>query len=171
MSEHNSQCWIRCAQEDPDKTTNIHLQYLCNEEDEELWAFMEDAAFQLVDRLTKSEPKEYWHRSTRTWATEKPDQEHIRVKGVVHESSSTFMGSEFEGGSVDDMYRPYGCKGVVSAAAIDWHRVKDRKCLLTSGTVCHWVRYFSNRGCLESNASYVRLCTGPSEETGVCHDE
>jgi hypothetical protein len=119
FSERNEQCWIRPEDEDPDKTTNIRLQYLCNDEDEELWSFMEDATFRLIDRLTPADSKEYWNKFTQSWSTQRPCENDIRIKGVVHEAGSTFMGPEAEGGSVDEQYRPYGSKNVVRLDSVD----------------------------------------------------
>ncbi|KAI0508580.1 FAD/NAD(P)-binding domain-containing protein [Xylaria bambusicola] len=112
FSEQNSRCWIRRNEGDPDKTTNIRIQYLCNEEDEALRTFMEEVVFQLADRLSKPSNRDYWNKLSQTWVTGRPSQQEMRVRGVVHESSSTFMGPESEGGSVDELYRPYGCNGV-----------------------------------------------------------
>lgn len=115
FSERNKECWIRSENEDPDQTTNIRLQYLCNDEDEELWSFMEDVTFQVVDKLAGAEdPTEYWDKFSQTWVTKRPARQHMRIKGVVHEASSTFMGPEAEGGSVDEQFRPYGANNVVS---------------------------------------------------------
>ncbi|KAI8947625.1 hypothetical protein F4801DRAFT_560103 [Xylaria longipes] len=112
FSEHNSHCWIRRNDNDPDKTTNVQIQYLCDEDDEALWQLMEDVTFKLADRLSTSERREYWDKSAESWVNRKPDPRDLRVKGVVHESSTTFIGPESEGGSVDEMYRPYGCHDV-----------------------------------------------------------
>lgn len=75
---------------------------------------MEDATFQIIDRITGSDAKEYWDKFSQSWSTRRPTEKQIRIKGVVHEASSTYMGPESEGGSVDEMYRPYGSANVVS---------------------------------------------------------
>lgn len=115
FAEDNQDCWIRPENKVADKTTNIRLQYLCNQEDEDLWSYMENATFQVVDQLTKTESREYWDKFTQSWSIKRPGQDAMRIKGIVHEASSTFMGPEAEGGSIDEMYRPYGINNVVSS--------------------------------------------------------
>lgn len=79
---------------------------------------MEAITFQLTDCLAKSESREYWNKSTQKWSTQKPSDQQMRIRSVVHEASSTFLGTECEGGSLDEMYRTYGCDNVVRASRL-----------------------------------------------------
>lgn len=131
FTEDNEQCWLRHQKGAQDKLTNIELQYLCNDEDYALWSYMEDATFDLLG--TALAPKqeaammanganggndmgrlEFWARDKKCWTTARPESAKLRVQGVVHEGSSTFVGAEECGGSLDEYYRPHGVKGVVS---------------------------------------------------------
>lgn len=55
---------------------------------------------------------EWWDETTHSWTKTKPAVDTIRIPGVVHESSTAFMGPKEEGGSVDELYRPHGIENV-----------------------------------------------------------
>jgi hypothetical protein len=161
FSELNQECWIRPDEQNPDKTTNILLQYLCNKDDEQLWTFMEDVTFQLVDHLSRSDLKEYWSSATQSWAVRQPDHQQMRIRGVVHEASSTFVGPECEGGSLDDFYRPYGCNNVVCYCAVASYLYS----ILTDPIlVCYRCGCLTYGGCVEPNTTYVCIFAGSCEE-------
>jgi choline dehydrogenase-like flavoprotein len=62
---------------------------------------------------------EWWDETTHGWIKTKPAVDTIRIPGVVHESSTCFMGPKKIGGSVDELYRPHGIENVhVTGAAL-----------------------------------------------------
>jgi len=56
---------------------------------------------------------EYWDEKVHRWTKQRPETEYIRVPGIVHEASVSYVGKEKEGGSLDSLYRPHGVKNVV----------------------------------------------------------
>ena len=117
FSEKNPNSWARLDRKNPDPTSNIRLQFTLTDEDRELWDLMDEATYQTIDAITgKEDAVEYWDESIHGWTTAKPASKQIRIPGVVHDSSTTFMGKPEDGGSVDELFRPHGVKNVVSHA-------------------------------------------------------
>ena len=92
--------------------------------DEQLWSVMDKATYDAIGVMAGSESGklEYWHdqENSKGWHKEKPTEAEIRVPGVVHESSTLYMGPESDPyAAVDKDYTPYGCKNVyVTGGAI-----------------------------------------------------
>lgn len=62
---------------------------------------------------------EWWDEASHGWIKTKPAVDTIRIPGVVHESSTCFMGPKKTCGSVDELYRPHGIENVhVTGAAL-----------------------------------------------------
>jgi choline dehydrogenase-like flavoprotein len=62
---------------------------------------------------------EWWDEAAHGWSRTKPAVDTIRIPGIVHESSTCFMGPKDKGGSVDELYRPHGIENVhVTGAAL-----------------------------------------------------
>ncbi|UZP39006.1 hypothetical protein NXS19_006822 [Fusarium pseudograminearum] len=55
---------------------------------------------------------DWWDEEGHAWIKTKPAVDTIRIHGIVHESSTCFMGPKVSGGSVDEFYRPHGIENV-----------------------------------------------------------
>uniref|UniRef100_A0A0W0FJW9 Glucose-methanol-choline oxidoreductase C-terminal domain-containing protein n=1 Tax=Moniliophthora roreri TaxID=221103 RepID=A0A0W0FJW9_MONRR len=59
---------------------------------------------------------QYWHdggNGNFGWRPDCPSRKEIRVPGVIHESSTLYMGPGSEPhAAVDENYRPYGCQNI-----------------------------------------------------------
>ena len=100
----------------------IRLQFTLTNEDRDLWDLMDEATYQTIAVITgKEDAVDYWDESTHGWTKKKPESKQIRIPGVVHDSSTTFLGKAEDGGSVDELFRPHGVKNVVSPAPASPH--------------------------------------------------
>lgn len=117
FSEKNPDSWARLDPKNPDPTSNIRLQFTLTDEDRELWDLMDEATYQTIAAITgKEDAVDYWDESIHGWTKKKPASTQIRVPGVVHDSSTAFVGKAEDGGSVDELFRPHGVRNVVSPA-------------------------------------------------------
>ena len=123
FDEHNDNNWFKHDPNNPDITTNSKLQYTLAESDKRLWDTMDKATYETIEQMATLSPStspskvlEYWCSDdggkTGYWSKKHPTTKEIRIPGIVHESSTAFMGPEDEGGSVDEHYRPHGVKNV-----------------------------------------------------------
>jgi len=95
----------------------VLLQYTLAEDDSKLWSLMDEATYETIAAMAGDVHQvEYWDEerdedgTPRGWAKEKPDVVNIRIPGIVHEASVSYVGKD---GSLDDLYRPHGVKNVV----------------------------------------------------------
>ncbi|MFY2559442.1 GMC oxidoreductase [Corallococcus terminator] len=115
LDYRNRENWLRHDKqaEPPD---NVTLQILANDTDHATWDTMDEAAFQLVERVLSPRGAagvEYWNGtpSDGDWARGRPALEHRRMPGLVHEASTLWMGEDEEA-VVDPDYRPRGVSNV-----------------------------------------------------------
>ena len=99
------------------------LQYTLADSDKRLWDTMDQATYETIEQMSTRHPSpspskglEYWCSddggNAGYWSQKHPTTKEIRIPGIVHETSTAFMGPEDEGGSVDEHYRPHGIKNV-----------------------------------------------------------
>ncbi|KAK4159540.1 hypothetical protein QBC43DRAFT_381827 [Cladorrhinum sp. PSN259] len=106
-----------------DPTCNVNLQYTLTNEDYACWDVMDTATYDTIIQMAGGHEREssieWWDETTHGWIKTKPAVDTIRIPGVVHESSTCFMGPKNIGGSVDELYRPHGIENVhVTGAAL-----------------------------------------------------
>lgn len=97
-----------------DPTTNVTLQVLANESDRATWDVMDEATFQMLElALSPKGHVEYWHGDpvAGSWSSERPSIPERRVSGLVHESSTLWIG-DADNGVVGTDYRPHGVENV-----------------------------------------------------------
>lgn len=95
----NEENWFLDNPQDNDITTNSLLQVLDNHSDRETWRAMDIATFGIIEKALSpngDSAVEYWHGEPDKgdWQSERPNQEQIRVDGMVHESSTLHIGKE-----------------------------------------------------------------------------
>ncbi|KAA8636606.1 hypothetical protein SMACR_03855 [Sordaria macrospora] len=99
-----------------DPTCNVTLQYTLTPSDYSCWDVMDAATYDTIKEMAGGDEHasdiEWWDETTHGWTKTKPAVDTIRIPGVVHESSTAFMGPKEEGGSVDELYRPHGIENV-----------------------------------------------------------
>jgi hypothetical protein len=95
----------------------VLLQYTLVEDDSKLWDLMDEATYETIAAMAGDASKvEYWdeerddNNNPRGWTKDRPDVATIRIPGIVHEASVSYVGQD---GSLDDLYRPHGVKNVV----------------------------------------------------------
>lgn len=77
---------------------------------------MDEATFQILYTLCENEDViEFWDSKDSAWVEHRPHKNERRCRDVVHESGLARVGDEGQGGSLDALYRPYGCDNVVSS--------------------------------------------------------
>ncbi|KAF4339709.1 FAD NAD(P)-binding domain protein [Fusarium beomiforme] len=106
-----------------DPTCNVTLQYTLTKEDYNCWDVMDTATYDTIIQMAGGHELEseidWWDEETHAWTKTKPAVNTIRTPGIVHESSTCFMGPKAKGGSVDELYRPHGIENVhVTGAAL-----------------------------------------------------
>jgi hypothetical protein len=95
-------------------TTNVKLQYTLAPDDKKLWDLMDTATYETIAAMSgDASMLEFWDEGTHGWTENRPAKENIRVPGIVHEASVSYVGPEKEGGSLDELYRPHGLKNLV----------------------------------------------------------
>lgn len=125
FSERNPENWFKLDPGNPDVTTNMKLQYTLTKSDRQLWDTMDEATYQTIEQMAApdgseppSEGLEYWHidehePSKGSWKPAHPKQSEIRIPGIVHETSTAFMGSDpSDGSSVGPKYNVHGVPNV-----------------------------------------------------------
>ncbi|CCC13569.1 unnamed protein product [Sordaria macrospora k-hell] len=99
-----------------DPTCNVTLQYTLTDEDYSCWDVMDMATYDTIKEMAGGDEHEsnieWWDETSHGWIKTKPAVDTIRIPGVVHESSTCFMGPKEIGGSVDELYRPHGIENV-----------------------------------------------------------
>ncbi|KAJ4006318.1 hypothetical protein NW752_010967 [Fusarium irregulare] len=99
-----------------DPTCNVTLQYTLSDEDRIAWDVMDQGTYDTIKEMAGGDVHEsdieWWNEASHKWCKNKPPVETIRIPGVVHESSTCFMGPKEIGGSVDELYRPHGIENV-----------------------------------------------------------
>ncbi|KAH7232309.1 FAD/NAD(P)-binding domain-containing protein [Fusarium redolens] len=106
-----------------DPTCNVTLQYTLSDEDRTAWDVMDKATYDTIKEMAGGDKYassiEWWDEAAHGWSRTKPAVDTIRIPGIVHESSTCFMGPKDKGGSVDELYRPHGIENVhVTGAAL-----------------------------------------------------
>ncbi|KAI8184532.1 hypothetical protein K4K51_012414 [Colletotrichum sp. SAR 10_75] len=125
FSELNQENWFKMDPSNPDVTTNMKLQYTLTKSDRQLWDAMDEATYQTIEQMatpdgseSPSEGLEYWHIDEHepnkgSWKPAHPKQSEIRIPGIVHETSTAFMGSDpSDGSSVGPKYNVHGVPNV-----------------------------------------------------------
>ncbi|UKZ79094.1 hypothetical protein TrVFT333_006844 [Trichoderma virens FT-333] len=113
LDEDNSKNWVK-LNNTPDPASNVTVQYTLCPNDKKMWDTMDEAIYQTIEALSGNQPKaiEYWDDRANKWVAKKPSTESVRAPGVVHEGSTSFVGSKQNGGSLDSLYRPHGIANV-----------------------------------------------------------
>lgn len=102
-----------------DTTCNVTLQYTLNDRDRALWDVMDEATYDTIKAMSGGHNIEYWDEASHKWIKGRPATDTIRIPGIVHEASTCFVGPKEAGGSLDELYRPYGVENVfVTGAAL-----------------------------------------------------
>jgi len=84
---------------------------------------MDTATYDTIKEMAGGDEHEssidWWDETSHGWIKTKPAVDTIRIPGIVHESSTCFMGPKEIGGSLDELYRPHGIENVhVTGAAL-----------------------------------------------------
>ncbi|KAF2971292.1 hypothetical protein GQX73_g2242 [Xylaria multiplex] len=96
-----------------DPSCNVTLQYTLHSDDRKLWDTMDKATYETIEAMCNTTSQvEYWDTKAQKWTKSKPSTDMIRIPGVVHETSTAFVGHKKDGGSLDENYRPHGIKNV-----------------------------------------------------------
>ncbi|KAJ3952118.1 hypothetical protein N0V92_011458 [Colletotrichum tropicale] len=125
FSELNQENWFKMDPSNPDVTTNMKLQYTLTKSDRQLWDTMDEATYQTIEQMATPDGSEspcdgleYWHIDENepnkgSWKPAHPEQSEIRIPGIVHETSTAFMGSDpSDGSSVGPKYNVHGVPNV-----------------------------------------------------------
>ena len=108
-----------------DITCNTTLQVLLSDEDHRLWDTMDESTFAVLERLDSRDDLndpyqlEYWHESTKSWRKERPSSHQIRRPGLVHDSSTMWMGDD-KSSPVGLDYRFKGIENIYLMGAALW---------------------------------------------------
>ncbi|KAI6755989.1 hypothetical protein HG530_011725 [Fusarium avenaceum] len=122
FNENNTKNYVK-LNKGTDPTCNVTLQYTLTDEDRTAWDVMDQATYDTITQMAGGNEHasdiEWWNEATHSWSKKKPPVDTIRIPGIVHESSTCFMGPKEIGGSVDELYRPHGIENVhVTGAAL-----------------------------------------------------
>lgn len=107
---------------DRDLTTNVTLQFSCNEADKSTWAAMDGAIFQMMERIFSFQGRvEYWcgERDSGGWGQTRPSELQRRLPGLVHDGSTLWIG-ETDESVVRPDYRPWGVENVFVTGGALW---------------------------------------------------
>lgn len=123
LDEANTDNWLR-PDGGRDPTTNVMLQVLANQTDEETWDTMDAGTFDLIEKVLSpagASAVEYWHGAPDqgSWTATRPDIEGRRVPALVHEGSPLWVGADGDG-PVGCDYRPQGVENVYVTGAGLW---------------------------------------------------
>ncbi len=116
LDYRNQENWFKPNDQDENITTNSLLQVIENQNDAETWSAMDQATFDLLEKVLSPQGKkqvEYWHGTPDSghWDRERPSQKQRRVDALVHESSTLHLGTE-QTAPVDLNYQLKGTKNV-----------------------------------------------------------
>ena len=118
IDHNNSKNYFR-LNADKDITSNATLQCVTNDTDEALWDTMDDSTFKILDdKLDLNGTIEYWHG--KDWQKGHPDKHQRRVPGLVHESSTMWIGEEGSSAPVDLDYKFRGVENVYLTGGALW---------------------------------------------------
>ncbi|KAF8243517.1 FAD/NAD(P)-binding domain-containing protein [Wilcoxina mikolae CBS 423.85] len=118
FTEENPNNFLRLNHNNPDPTTNVLLQYTLVDADKKLWDVMDQATYKTIEAMSGDPGAlEYWDENLHGWTKKHPAVENIRVPGIVHEASTSFVGDQAHGGSLDGLYRPHGVKNLFVTGA------------------------------------------------------
>ena len=129
MDHRNKENWVRLNDDDDDVTTNVTLQSVTNEVDDELWDTMDDAIFKVIEQgiAHRTNTVEYWHPDTAgktcpsdslPWKKDRPARDVIRKPATFHEASTMWIGGKQDKAApVDSDYRPKGVDNVYITGA------------------------------------------------------
>ena len=103
LDHKNEQNWFKLIRPTgEDITCNCQLQVDANDTDNALWDAMDELTFQLLERIVSlQDGLEYWHTDG-TWKKTRPLPKQCRHDGLVHESSTMWIGGD------DDTTAPVG---------------------------------------------------------------
>ena len=119
IDHNNPRNWFR-LNEDEDITCNATLQVVANENDNALWNVMDESTFKILENYLPTNQKiEYWNPDASKWQNARPTPEQIRVPGLVHESSTMWIG-ESESAPVDLDYKFRGVENVYLTGGALW---------------------------------------------------
>ena len=117
MDHRNEKNWLR-LNGDGDITTNVDLQSITNEVDDELWDTMDAAVFKVIEQeIAHGDSNvEYWHPGTSdsgSWKKAKPTRDVIRKHATFHEASTMWIGGKEDNAAPVGLdYRPKGVENV-----------------------------------------------------------
>jgi len=118
FTENNPNNFLRPDPKNPDLTTNVLLQYTLTDDDKKLWDVMDQATYKTIEAMSGgSRALEYWDDDLQGWTKEHPAVKNIRIPGIVHEASTSYVGDQANGGSLDELYRPHGLKNLFVTGA------------------------------------------------------
>ena len=123
MDHQNEENWFHLDPDGDDVTTNVTLQSVTNEVDNELWDTMDRVTFQIIENEIAHgrDNVEYWHHATGksgTWTTVQPTTKMIRKQATFHEASTMWIGGkQDQTAPVDLDYRPKGVDNVYITGA------------------------------------------------------
>jgi hypothetical protein len=124
LDNHNPDSWMRPdGQADP--TTNVMLQILANDVDDQTWDTMDEGVFQMLEQALSpngASAVEYWHGipTEGAWRAERPSLVERRVPALVHEGSPLWIDPQPEEGVVREDYRPHNVENVYVTGAGLW---------------------------------------------------
>jgi choline dehydrogenase-like flavoprotein len=124
LDHRNSDNWFLENTQDDDLTTNSLLQIIENDNDAETWNAMDEATFDVLEKVLSprgSERVEYWHGSPDQgkWNSVRPSPEERRVDALVHESSTLHIGKD-EAAPVALNYQCRGTENVFITGGALW---------------------------------------------------
>ncbi len=119
IDHNNEKNWYR-LNDDKDITCNATLQVVTNNHDKAVWNIMDDTTFKVLEEcLSLQDELEYWNPDTHKWQKERPTTAQIRVPGLVHESSTMWIG-ESDTDPVDLDYKFRGVDNVYLTGGALW---------------------------------------------------
>ncbi|CAF1134365.1 unnamed protein product [Adineta ricciae] len=75
-----------------DLTSNGKLTLQLNEQDQQLWNWMDNVTFKVMNKLSSNDDLEYWHENNQTWKKDLPSSDQIRKNCAVHDASTMWIG-------------------------------------------------------------------------------
>ena len=116
LTETNDDSWLCLNSETNDLNSNVTLQYTMTPIDIQLWDYMDEATFQIIELLAGSHTSiDWWNKESQAWTNTRPAEKNIRAPGIVHDSGTARRAPPDQGGSLDELYRPYGWSNVVGS--------------------------------------------------------
>ena len=130
LDHNNPNNWYHCN-DDEDITSNATLQVIANDTDNALWDTMDDSTFKILEEYLTHGVIEYWNSNGKDngkdnegvkkgcWQTKRPSRTEIRKPGLVHESSTMWIGKS-ESDPVDLNYKFRGVDNVYQTGGALW---------------------------------------------------